>query len=384
VIQRTIRQLVAERLKAFPAVALFGSRQTGKTTLARTFSQVYYDLELEEERLKLDIQWTDLIKTRKLIILDEAQNYPGIFPRIRSAIDSARGLKGRFLVLGSVSPALMKEVSESLAGRIALCEIAPFSLQELETKKDDMLWLRGGYPEGGILKTKNFPVWQSSYLELLAMRDLPVWGLSAQPPATLRFFKMLAANHGNVWNASQTGKSLGVSYHTANLYLTYLEQAYLTRRVQPYHANIRKRLVKSPKVYWRDSGLLHSLLRINTMEELLVQPWVGMSWEGWVIEQILISLNNRGVQYDGPYYLRTNDGYEIDLVLSLSGITYAIEVKLTSSPGKGDAERLQKASDMIGATKRILISKTPEHVEGRAFVSTNLRRFLEYLQKQID
>ena len=117
------------------------------------------------------------------------------------------------------------------------------------------------------------------------------------------------------------------------------------------------------------------------MEELLVQPWVGMSWEGWVIEQILISLNNRGVQYDGPYYLRTNDGYEIDLILGLSGITYAIEVKLTSSPGKGDAEPLQKAADMIGAAKRILISKTTEHVESRSFVSTNPRRFLEYLQK---
>jgi hypothetical protein len=270
----------------------------------------------------------------------------------------------------------MKEVSEFLTGRIAICELNPFSIIEVDVEEDERLWLMGGYPDGGIIQKENFPVWQENYLELLAMRDLPVWGLNARPPMIKRFFRMLAASHGTIWNASQIGKSLGISYHTVNSYLEYLEQAYLVRRVQPYHANIKKRLVKSPKVYWRDTGLLHSLLHVNTVEELLMQPWVGVSWESWIIEQILIFLNLSGFSYEGPYYLRTNDGYEIDLIFSLSGITYAIEIKLSSAPGKGDREQVEKAAGMIGADRKVLISKTPDHIESGAFISTNLRGFL--------
>lgn len=380
-IKRQMHGIIAARLKTFPAVAILGPRQVGKTTLAKTFSKTYFDLEQEEDRLKLDIRWKSLIAAKSLIVLDEAQNYPEIFPRIRSAIDADRQRMSRFLLLGSVSPGLMKKVSESLAGRISLCELAPLSLSEIDDAKDDALWLKGGYPDGGILKTDNYPIWQGNYLDLLAMRDLPVWGLPAQPPATQRFFRMLAISHGNIWNASQTGKSLGVSYHTANSYLNYLEQAYLTRRISPYYANLKKRLSKSPKVYWRDSGLLHSLLRVNTYDELLSQPWVGVSWEGWVIEQILIFLNNSGAQFDGPYYLRTNDGYEVDLIIVLSGITYAIEIKLTSQPGKLDMQRLQKAADLIGKTVKVLISRTSDHVENETLISTNPRMFLKYLRK---
>ena len=270
----------------------------------------------------------------------------------------------------------MKEVLELLTGRIAICELNPFSILEVDVEQDERLWLMGGYPDGGIIKKENFPVWQGNYLELLAMRDLPVWGLNARPPVIKRFFSMLAASHGSIWNASQIGKSLGISYHTVNSYLGYLEQAYLVRRVLPYHANIKKRLAKSPKVYWRDSGLLHTLLHVNITKELLVKPWVGVSWESWIIEQILIFLNISGFSYDGPYYLRTNDGYEIDLIFSLSGITYAIEIKLSSSPGRGDRERIEKAADIIGADKKVLISKTPDHIENESFVSTNLRDFL--------
>lgn len=375
-IKRLMTKNIISRLKSFPAVAILGPRQVGKTTLAKTLSQTYYDLELEQERLRLDIQWNELIKSKEVIILDEAQNYPEIFPRIRNAIDNERKRNGRFLILGSVSPGLMKEVSELLTGRIAICELNPFSILEVDVEQDERLWLMGGYPDGGIIKKENFPVWQGNYLELLAMRDLPVWGLNARPPVIKRFFSMLAASHGSIWNASQIGKSLGISYHTVNSYLGYLEQAYLVRRVLPYHANIKKRLVKSPKVYWRDSGLLHTLLHVNITKELLVKPWVGVSWESWIIEQILIFLNISGFSYDGPYYLRTNDGYEIDLIFSLSGITYAIEIKLSSSPGRGDRERIEKAAGMIGADKKVLISKTPDHIENESFVSTNLRDFL--------
>jgi predicted AAA+ superfamily ATPase len=375
-IKRLITKNIISRLKSFPAVAILGPRQVGKTTLAKTLSQTYYDLELEQERLRLDIQWNNLIKSKELIILDEAQNYPEIFPRIRNAIDTERKRNGRFLILGSVSPGLMQGVSEFLTGRIALCELTPFSVLEVDGERDEKLWFMGGYPDGGIIKEQQFPVWQENYLDLLAMRDLPVWGLNARPPVIKRFFGMLAASHGNIWNASQIGKSLGLSYHTVNSYLGYLEQAYLVRRVLPYHTNIKKRLVKSPKVYWRDSGLLHSLLHVHTADALLTQPWVGVSWESWIIEQILIVLSISGSSYEGPYYLRTNDGYEIDLILSLSGMTYAIEIKLSSSPGKGDRERIEKTAKMIGADRWVLISKFPGHVESDTFASTNLRGFL--------
>jgi predicted AAA+ superfamily ATPase len=234
-IKRKLQKLISSRLQAFPAVALLGPRQVGKTTLAKTLSKTYFDLELEEEKLKLDIQWNQLIQMKEMIVLDEAQNFPEIFPRIRSAIDKDRKRMGRFLILGSVSPGLMKEVSEFLTGRIALCELSPLSVLEVNQEKDEALWLKGGYPDGGILKDKNFPIWQKSYLDLLAMRDLPAWGLSARPQMTRRFFRMLATSHGSIWNASQIGKSLGLSYHTVNLYLDHLEQAYLLRKLQPFY-----------------------------------------------------------------------------------------------------------------------------------------------------
>lgn len=381
-IERKLRHIILSRLKLMPSVAILGPRQVGKTTLAKTLSSVYYDLELEEEKLRLDLQWNDIIQSDKTIVLDEAQNHPEIFPRIRSAIDKERKRNGRFLILGSVSPGLMKEVSELLTGRIAICELTPFSIGELGNEKESALWLMGGYPDGGVLQKKNFPVWQKSYLELLAMRDLPLWGMPSKPEATKRFFKMLAASNGTVWNASQIGKSLGITYHTVNSYLDFLEQAYLVRRLQPYHANIKKRLVKSPKIYWRDSGLLHSLFNIRNTDELIVQPWVGTSWEGWVIEQILIYLNYSDINYDGPYYFRTNDGYELDLILIISGRPYGIEIKLGSSPGPGDLERLKRASDLIGADTRVLVSKTDHPVEGDNTISTNIRGLLELLQNR--
>ena len=195
-ISREIKKTILARLKKFPAVALLGPRQAGKTTLARTFSTRYYDLEIEQDRLRLDIQWEDIINKDKIIILDEAQDYPEIFPRIRNAIDNNRKKNGRFLILGSVSPGLMQQVSEFLTGRIALCEISPLFLAEVRKKDIDTLWLRGGFPDGGILDDDQFPVWQQNYLDLLAMRDLPHWGLSAKPQVIKKFFKMIAAVHG--------------------------------------------------------------------------------------------------------------------------------------------------------------------------------------------
>jgi len=286
---------------------------------------------------------------------------------------------GRFMILGSVSPGLMIQVSEFLTGRIAICELSPFYIDEVKRKGMDTLWLVGGFPDGGILTSNRFPLWQKQYLDVLAMRDLPQWGLPATPQVTQRLFRMLAVSNGTIWNASQIGKSMGLSYHTVNSYLNYLEQAYLIRRLQPFHTNIRKRLVKSPKVYWRDTGLLHSLQGVTSSDDLIVQPWVGLSWEGFVIEQILICLEAQGTHYEA-YFFRTNDGYELDLLLILNGKKWAFEIKLSGSPGRDDLERLKKAAAMVGADKKLLISRTQREIEGTDVVSTNLYGVLRLLQ----
>jgi hypothetical protein len=378
----TVKRLIAPRLKAllraYPAVALVGPRQAGKTTLARSLGKRYFDLEQEGERLKFDLEWHELATSSSLVVLDEAQAYPETFPRLRGAIDSARRKNGRFLILGSVSPALMREVSESLAGRLALCELTPLLAVEVKRRSVDGMWLRGGFPDGGVLAPGHYPEWQTHYLRRLAERDLPQWGLPAKPQMISRMFKMLAASHAGQWNASDLARSLGLSYHTVSSYLDYLEGAYLVRRLMPYHGNLRKRLVKSPKIYWRDSGLLHALMGAPTAAELLDRPWVGASWEGFVIEQILGSLAARGIEAD-PSFFRTSDGHEIDLVLNLRGRQWAIEIKLSSAPGRADVERLSYAAGMIGADGAILVSRTPTTVSGPFATSTNLSGALRML-----
>ena len=276
------------RLDVYPAAALVGPRQCGKTTLARSLDGRYFDLEQEPDRLRVDLEWETIIRGSALVVLDEAQAWPDIFPRLRGAIDSNRKRNGRFLLLGWVSPALMTNVSESLAGRLSIVEMTPLLRSELRNDTQrERLWLFGGYPDGGVLNGRGFPLWQRDYLSLLVQRDLPNWGLPARPQLTSRLLRMLAAIHAQEWNASQIGKSLGLSYHTVNNYVDYLEGAFLVRRLPPYFANIRKRVIKRPKLYWRDTGLLHALLNVRDRDTLLNQPWVGASWEGFVIEQIL-------------------------------------------------------------------------------------------------
>lgn len=378
-IPRFLSRLLTEKLSQFPAVALLGARQSGKTTLARSLGGSYFDLEQTEDQLKLDLRWDALVESDTLIILDEAHAFPRVFPKIRSAIDKQRWKKGRFLLLGSIAPALMKEVSESLAGRLALCELSPLLLVEMKNRADENdLWLYGGFPDGGILEKKQFPGWQKDYLALLAQRDLPHWGLHANPQTTLRLFKMLAAYHGQIWNASMIGASLGLSYHTVNRYLNYLENAYLILRLAPFHANIRKRLIKSPKIYWQDSGLLHALFGISDTDMLLSQPWVGASWEGWVLNQILSSLKAAGKSFE-VYFFRTSGGQELDLVLELSKKLWAFEFKLTSVPGPEDMKRLNQVADLIKADKRILLTRTAACEGNEKNVSANLTHCLDLL-----
>jgi predicted AAA+ superfamily ATPase len=379
-VPRKIASLVRQRLASYPAVGLVGSRQSGKTTLARSFRGHYFDLEQESDRLRLDLEWEELVGGRTLVILDEAQAWPAVFPRLRGAIDRERSRMGRFLLLGSVSPSLMVRVSESLAGRLSLVELTPLVWNELPGRAArNRLWLCGGYPDGGVLAPRRYPQWQRDYLALLVQRDLPNWGAPAKPQVTERLLHMLAAVHGQTWNASRIGQSLGLSYHTVDGYLDWLVGAFLIRRLQPYHASIRKRLVKTPKVYWRDTGLLHALLGVADRKELLRQPWVGASWEGFAIEQILSVLQQRDCRFQA-YFLRTTDRHEIDLVLDWGRSLWAVEIKLTSAPSPHDMDLLNARADLIQADKRILVSHVDRTAEGKRQVSCNLAWLVEYLE----
>lgn len=380
-IKRAIDAVIEKRLRHFPAVGLIGPRQCGKTTLARSRSRTYFDLEQEADRLRLDLQWEALLESLEPVILDEAQAWPTVFPRLRGAIDRDRSRKGRFLLLGSVSPALMYHVSESLAGRLTLVELSPFLLSELKNADLDALWLRGGFPDGGILDTGQFPQWQKSYLDLLVQRDLPNWGLPAKPEVTHRLIRMLAAVHGQLWNASQIGQSLGLSHPTVNSYTDYFTGAFLLRRLMPYVGNLRKRLMKTPRLYWRDSGLLHALLRVTDTRDLLGKPWVGASWEGFVIEQVLGVLQQQDREV-APFFLRTSDQYEIDLLLDFGRRLWAVEIKLTADPSTADFQRLNKAADLVKADKRILISRTPRSFEEGAVMNCSLPWFIRRLQDE--
>ena len=380
-LSRILRSFIQDRLASSPAVGLIGPRQCGKTTLSRSFAGEYFDLEQEPERLRLDLQWESLAAGRELMILDEAQSWPDVFPRLRGVIDRDRKRNGRFLILGSVSPALMVHVSESLAGRLSLVELTPFLWSELPTAAArDRLWLCGGYPDGGVLTPGQFPQWQKDYLTLLTQRDLPEWGLPAKPQLTQRLLRMLAAVHGEVWNASRLGESLGLDYKTVNGYVDYLVGAFLIRRLPPYLANVRKRLVRSPKVYWRDSGLLHATMNVDDKQTLLVQPSVGKSWEGFVIDQVLGTAATLGMHFEA-YWFRTSDQHELDLVLDLGKELWATEVKLTTFPTATDMERLNKTADMIGATRRFLVSKIGKVVGDDQRASCNLQWLLEFIQQ---
>ena len=378
-VPRAISDVLRLRLERSPAVALVGPRQCGKTTLARSLGGRLYDLELASERLRLDLDWDRVTGGTDLVVLDEAQAWPEIFPRLRAAIDADRRRNSRFLLLGSIAPTLMVQVSQSLAGRLSLAELTPLLRCELAPpERTERHWLMGGYPDGGVLDPAAFPRWQLDYLALLAQRDLPDWGLPAKPRTTERLFRMLAALHGQPWNASQVGASLGLSYHTVNTYLDHLEGAFLIRRLATWQANVRKRLTKRPKVIWRDSGLVHALLDVPGWSALVSKPWVGASWEAHVIEQVIGHLGSRDRVFT-PSWFRTSDGHELDLVLELGGELWAIEVKLTTAPSARHMQRLDQAADLIGATRRVLVSRVRESTGDTRRGSMNLDDLLAAL-----
>ena len=378
---RRITPVLNRRLTDFPAVALIGPRQCGKTTLARALGGRYYDLEQEPDRLRLDLEWDDATRSRELVVLDEAQAWPELFPRLRGAIDRRRRRNGRFLLLGSVSPALMRQVSESLAGRLSLVELTPLTLSELTTDAQRRRrWLHGGYPDGGVLDGRGFPVWQLDYLALLTQRDLPDWGLPAPHRTTERLLRMLAAVHGRTWNAAQLGRSLALSYHTVNSYLDYLEGAFLVRRLDAYHANVRKRLTKRPKLYWRDSGLLHALMNVAGPDGLMHQPWVGASWEGFVVDQALAALQHADRSWRA-HHLLTADQREIDLLLEVDGELWALEMKLTTRPHPADLARLNANADLVGADRRFLVCRRSDLMAAGTQVVCDVGGLVDYIER---
>jgi predicted AAA+ superfamily ATPase len=361
----------------YPGVLLVGARQSGKTTLAKTLGSTYFDLEQESDRLRLDLAWDSVCEGREAVVLDEAQAWPEVFPRLRGAIDADRSRVGRFLLLGSVAPSLMRQVSDSLAGRLAILHLPPLTLLESPEASLDMMWLRGCFP-GPFGHPRRYPRWHQDYLSLLAQRDLPEWGLAAKPKVTERLFKMLGAVHGQSLNLSQLGKSLGVSHTALRSYLDFLTGAFLVRELPVYAVNVKKRLVKSPKIYWVDSGLLHALMGVEHHEDLLSRPWVGASWEGFVIQQIIDSMAPVNPSFD-PAFLRTSDGYELDLVFRHAGKLWAVEIKLTTNPSADEMRRLNKTADLIGADQRVLLSRVAQPLENAHSLSCNLPHLLKRL-----
>ena len=369
-----------DALRAYPAVTIVGPRQCGKTTLARSLGGEYFDLEQEADRLRLDLEWDRLAKGRARVVLDEAQCHPEVFPRLRGAIDADRRRNGRFLLLGSVSPALMRSAGESLAGRLAVVELTPFLLGELRTAPmKGRRWLMGGFPDGGVRRPSAFPRWQSNYLRLVAERDLPALGIPSSPQVTMRLIRMLAALNGQQWNASELARSMGLNYQTVGSYVDFVEGAFLVRRLPAFHANLSKRLVKAPKLLWRDTGLLHSLLGIGSADELLAHPAVGASWEAFVIEQCIGTLLAEGVEHQAHHF-RTSDGHELDLLIDAGRERWAIEVKLTASPSPHDLARLEKCAAMVGASRAFLVTRTAVDAGRGDRISCGVDRILAELR----
>ena len=322
-------------LKANPVVGVLGARQVGKTTLARLLQKQiksethYYDLENPEDAAQFHEPMLLLKPLKGVIIIDEIQRIPGLFQILRVLADR-KNISSRFLVLGSASPVLLRQSSESLAGRIAYHELKGFSMEEVGIFNHEKLWLRGGFPKSYLLLSlAQSHDWRQNFIKTFLERDLPQLGSQIQSTTLRRFWSMLAHYHGQIWNASEFGRSFGVADTTVRNYLDLFTSALVIRQLQPWHENIRKRQVKSPKVYFVDSGLLHTILNIRTQSDLLGHPKIGASWEGFAIEQIRHHL---GANQEECFFWATHSGAELDLFVIRGKKRLGFEIKRTSSP----------------------------------------------------
>jgi uncharacterized protein len=378
-IKRIAEEKALNLLRSFPCVSIIGPRQVGKTTLARMISKrltresLYLDLELLSDYSKLsDAEFYLSQHTDKAVIIDEVQRMPALFPVLRALIDQKRE-PGRFILLGSAGPDLVRQSSESLAGRIAYLELSPFLLEEvIDRYQIEDLWFRGGYPDP-FLENTPWQDWMQNFIRTYLERDLPAQGFSSDRILAERLWLMLAHNHGNLVNYSELGRSLEISSGMIKKYLDFLEAAFLIRQVRPYTNNLKKRVVKSPKVYIRDSGILHFLLGLAKYEELFGTMKLGASWEGFVAEQIAEHLHsNRKL-----FFYRTHEGAELDLVIEKGGLPLAgIEIKIGSDnrPSRGNTV----AAESLGVTQKFIITKEGEdYMQSNGFRTCSLGTFLK-------
>lgn len=318
-------------LKANPVVALLGPRQCGKTTLARWVADergaTFFDLEDARDRSRLANPELALSRSRGLVIIDEVQRRPELFEVLRPLADRPRR-PATFLLLGSASPALMRGVSESLAGRVGFVDLGGFSLAETGIPEWRRLWIRGGFPRSYLAETDSESIsWRDDFIRTFLERDIPQLGIRVPAEALRRFWLMLAHYHGELWNASELARSLGVSETAVRHHLDILTGAYMIRQLQPWWENLGKRQYKSPKIYLRDSGLFHRLQLIDTEDQLHAHPKLGASWEGFALEQVVSIVGDRQA-----FFWRTHAGAELDLLFFRGGKRYGVEFKYSGSP----------------------------------------------------
>ena len=339
VVRNRLRNEIARSLEQFRGVILVGPRQVGKTTLARSFvppdSGNYFDLEDAVVAEQFRAPRTLLEGLRGLVVIDEVQHAPELFPLLRVLMDR-EAAPARFLLLGSASPALLRQTGESLLGRVAVIEVGGFTLDELGAPAAAALWRRGGAPLSYLAADERRSLeWRERFVQLFLERDLPMLGVKAAPAAMRRFWTMLAHYHGQLWNAADPARSLGVNESTVRRHLDWLTQTYMVRQLQPWHENLGKRQVKAPKIYFRDTGLLHVLMGIRDTRGLLTHPKSGASWEGFVLEQVL-----RVARPDEAYFWATHAGAELDLLMLKHGRRVGVEIKRADAPALTPSMRI--------------------------------------------
>jgi predicted AAA+ superfamily ATPase len=327
-----IRQIEAS-FQIHPVTALLGPRQCGKTTLARFIATqepaTVFDLENPVDVQRLSAPMQALKDLSGLVILDEIQRKPELFELLRVLVDRS-DQNARFLLLGSASPHLVKGVSESLAGRIGLVDLAGFQLWEVGVQYRDRLWIRGGLPKAFLADSDSDSIqWRENFIRTFLERDIPQLGITIAAETLRRFWTMIAHYHGQVWNAAEFARALGTAENTARRYLDILAGAYMVRVLPPWFENLKKRQVKAPKIYIRDSGLFHSLLQLSTPTDLQGHPKIGASWEGFVLEHIIRVFRTRDV-----YFWATHAGAELDLMVTIAGKRHGFECKYTDAPGR--------------------------------------------------
>ena len=346
------RRALERLLSRAPVVALLGARQVGKTTLAREIARRrkgpthVFDLESSADVARLADPLLTLSPLRGLVVIDEVQRRPDLFPSLRVLADRPRR-PARFLVLGSASPDLLRQSAETLAGRIAHYELPGFTLSEVTPRDTGRLWLRGGFPPSYTARGHADSYrWRGDFIRTFLERDVPQLGIAISSAVLERFWSMLAHYHAQVWNGSELGRALGVSHHAVRRYLDALESTYMLRSLKPWSASLKKRQVKSPKIYIRDSGLLHYFLGLTTHAELERHPKIGASWEGFILENLIQAL---GLEPRQCHYWATHSGPEIDLVVQRGSRLRGFEIKRTSSPTL--TRSMRSAMDDLGLSR---------------------------------